>query len=413
MDEIKHSRVDEAYLDQLLGLGSSKIGFYADVKQKIQELEAANVGLRTKKSELQAVFDAISDGLIVFDHRGIIQHRNHVCARLFPAQTLVGKGCRHIFHKDRSRAPESCPVERALAGESCQISITFSGSEEGSVLPRHFDISATPIEDPSGSNRALLFMRDVTEKRTQELQLMQAEKMSSIGVLAAGVAHEINNPLNSVAGYAEALLRRFRDAPDLADDPRLEDFQAYLNVIIREAYRCKGVIDSLLSFSRKSDGTIGSVDINDLVNEVLELVKHKSRYDKVEIGIDCRADLPSVAGDAAALRQVFLNLVLNAVQAIDGSGLVEISTAIEGNEVVVRVRDTGSGIAPETLDQIWNPFFTTKAVGQGLGLGLAVSYNIVKKHCGEVQVETEVGKGTLFSVRLPVCRKNETKTSRF
>ena len=256
-------------------------------------------------------------------------------------------------------------------------------------------------------------MRDVTEKRTQELQLMQAEKMSSIGVLAAGVAHEINNPLNSVAGYAEALLRRFRDAPDLADDPRLEDFQAYLNVIIREAYRCKGVIDSLLSFSRKSDGTIGSVDINDLVNEVLELVKHKSRYDKVEIGIDCRADLPSVAGDAAALRQVFLNLVLNAVQAIDGSGLVEISTAIEGNEVVVRVRDTGSGIAPETLDQIWNPFFTTKAVGQGLGLGLAVSYNIVKKHCGEVQVETEVGKGTLFSVRLPVCRKNETKTSRF
>jgi PAS domain S-box-containing protein len=405
MDKIKHARVDEAHLDQLLGLSSSKIGFYADVKQKIQELEAANIGLRAKKSELQAVFDAISDGLIVFDHRAVIQHRNHVCARLFPAQTLVGKGCRHIFHKDRSRAPESCPVERALAGESCQVSITFSRDEEGKSLPRHFDISATTIEDPSGSNRALLFLRDVTEKRTQELQLMQAEKMSSIGVLAAGVAHEINNPLNSVAGYAEALLRRFRDTPDLAVDPRLEDFQGYLNVIIREAYRCKGVIDGLLSFSRKSDGTISSVDVNELMKEVLELLRHKSRYDKVTIDFDGCADPPVVKGDAAALRQVFLNLVLNAVQAIDGPGLVAISTAVKGDEVVVRVRDTGSGIAPETLDQIWNPFFTTKSVGQGLGLGLAVSYNIVKKHSGEVQVETEIGKGTLFSVRLPACRE--------
>jgi PAS domain S-box-containing protein len=405
MDKIKHARVDEAHLDQLLGLSSSKIGFYADVKQKIQELEAAKIGLRAKKSELQAVFDAISDGLIVFDHRAVIQHRNHVCARLFPAQTLVGKGCRHIFHKDRSRAPESCPVERALAGESCQVSITFSRDEEGKSLPRHFDISATTIEDPSGSNRALLFLRDVTEKRTQELQLMQAEKMSSIGVLAAGVAHEINNPLNSVAGYAEALLRRFRDSPDLAVDPRLEDFQGYLNVIIREAYRCKGVIDGLLSFSRKSDGTISSVDVNELMKEVLELLRHKSRYDKVTIDFDGCADPPVVKGDAAALRQVFLNLVLNAVQAIDGPGLVAISTAVKGDEVVVRVRDTGSGIAPETLDQIWNPFFTTKSVGQGLGLGLAVSYNIVKKHSGEVQVETEIGKGTLFSVRLPACRE--------
>jgi signal transduction histidine kinase len=219
------------------------------------------------------------------------------------------------------------------------------------------------------------------------------------------VAHEINNPLNSVAGYAEALLRRFRDSPDLAVDPRLEDFQGYLNVIIREAYRCKGVIDGLLSFSRKSDGTISSVDVNELMKEVLELLRHKSRYDKVTIDFDGCADPQVVKGDAAALRQVFLNLVLNAVQAIDGPGLVAISTAVKGDEVVVRVRDTGSGIAPETLDQIWNPFFTTKSVGQGLGLGLAVSYNIVKKHSGEVQVETEIGKGTLFSVRLPACRE--------
>jgi len=405
MDEVKHTRVDEAHLDQLLGLGSSKIGFYAEVKQKIRELEAANIGLRTKKSELQAVFDAISDGLLVFDSRGIIQHRNHVCARMFPVQTLVGNRCKHLFHAGKKHAFEDCPVERALKGESFQFSFTFSREEQGKTLTSHFDISVTPIDDPSGKNRALMFLRDVTEKRIQELQLMQAEKMSSIGVLAAGVAHEINNPLNSVAGYAEALLRRFRDVPGLTSDPRLEEFQGYLNVIIREVYRCKGVIDGLLSFSRKSDGTIASVDVNGLLNEVFELLRHKSRYDKVEICLDLCSDLPAVKGDAAALRQVFLNLVLNAVQAIDGPGLVEVSTETEMNEVVVKVRDTGSGIAPESLGQIWNPFFTTKSVGQGLGLGLAVTYNIVKRHSGEVQVETEVGKGTLFSVRLPVWRE--------
>jgi len=400
MDGIKPTKVDEVFLDQLLGLNSSKIGFYAEVKQKIQELEAANLGLRTKKSELQAVFDAIGDGVVVFDSGGIIQHRNHVSARMFPTQTLVGKSCRHLFHPEERLAPGACPVEKALGGEAVQVSISSAKGEGGRA--RYFDISASPIEDPSGSNRALLFVRDVTERRLQELQLMQAEKMSSIGVLAAGVAHEINNPLNSVAGYAEALLRRFRDAPDLLADPRLEEFHGYLNVIIREAYRCKGIIDSLLSFSRKSDGTVDAVDVNRLVNEVLELVRHKARYDKVEICVDWCDELPPVAGDAAALRQVFLNLVMNAIQAIDGPGLVEISTGREGEMVVVRVRDNGCGIAPEAIDQVWNPFFTTKSVGQGLGLGLAVSYNIVKKHDGDVEVESEIGKGTCFSVRLPV-----------
>jgi len=373
------------------------------VKQKIQELEAANLGLRTKKSELQAVFDAIGDGVVVFDNGGVIQHRNHVSSQLFPAQTLVGKSCRHLFHPERKFAPESCPVEQALRGESCQISI--ASVKNAGAKRRYFDVSASPIEDPSGGNRALLLLRDVTERRIQELQLMQAEKMSSIGVLAAGVAHEINNPLNSVAGYAEALLRRFRDSPELAADARLGDFQNYLGVIIRETYRCKGIIDSLLSFSRKSEGAVDSVNVNRLMEEVLELVRHKARYDKIEICVDQDADLPAIRGDAAALRQVFLNLVMNAIQAIEGPGLVEISTGREGETVVVRVRDSGCGIAPESLEQIWNPFYTTKTVGQGLGLGLAVSYNIVKKHDGNVEVESEVGQGTCFSVRLPLGRE--------
>jgi two-component system NtrC family sensor kinase len=396
--------INESALERLLGLDSSKIGFYAEVKQKIHELEAANLGLRSKSNELQAVFDSIADGVVIYDHNGLVQHRNHVCPRLFPQETVAGRHCRDLFHPETASSPQHCPVERALAGERVETSIT-SHKESGKV--RYFDVTATPIEDVHAErNRALIFLRDVTEKRMQELQLMQAEKLSSIGVLAAGVAHEINNPLTSVAGYAEALLRRLRDEESLAGDPRLEDFSKYLQVIIRESFRCKGTIDCLLTFSRKSDGSVGNVDINQILYEVLELVRHKSRYDKIEIRTDLPADLPIVTGDPAGLRQVFMNLLLNAHQAIKGSGLVEISTSQTDAETVsVRFRDSGCGIPKEAIDQIWDPFFTTKEVGQGLGLGLAVTYNIVKRHGGEINVESTIGKGTTFTVRIPIWQK--------
>jgi two-component system, NtrC family, sensor kinase len=400
--EVRHTDVDENSLDDLLGLHSSKIGFYAEVKQKIQELEAANLGLRTKKSELQAVFDAISDGLIVFDSRGIIQHRNHVCSRHFPAETMAGRACRHLFHPEVDKSPASCPVEKALNGEHWHVSMIFAG-DEGKT--RNVDVTATPIPEPFGANRALLFMRDVTDKRSQELQLLQAEKMSSIGVLAAGVAHEINNPLNSVAGYAEALLRRFRERPELSTDARLEDFTDYLQVIIRESYRCKGIIDSLLTFSRKSDGSHHHLALNGLIEEVLELVHHKSRFARIEIRLLQQPDLPAVEGDPSALRQVFMNLIMNAFHAIEASGVVEIATFSEAGQVIATVRDSGCGIPAGIIEQIWSPFFTTKSVGQGLGLGLAVTYNIIQNHHGDIEVESEVGKGTLFTVRLPACQK--------
>jgi two-component system, NtrC family, sensor kinase len=400
----KRTLVDEPSLERLLGLESSKIGFYAEVKQKIQELEAANLGLRAKSIELQAVFDSISDGVVIYDHRGMVQHRNHVCPRLFPQETLSGRSCRELFHPEVEISPKLCPVERALLGERVETSLI---SAEGGKT-RYFDTTATPIEDPHGeTSRVLLFLRDVTEKRVQELQLLQAEKLSSIGVLAAGVAHEINNPLTSVAGYAEALMRRFRDEPGMKEDPRIEVFPKYLEVIIREAYRCKGIIDSLLSFSRKSDGSIGSIDINEILREVLELVSHKSRYENIEIRTALQENLPSVLCDPAGLRQVCMNLLINAHQAIkEGHGVINITTSREGaGMVAVQIRDTGCGIPKDAIDQIWDPFYTTKAVGEGLGLGLALTYNIVKRHGGAISVQSTLGKGSTFTVRLPICQE--------
>lgn len=400
-EAVKRTRVDEESLERLLGLESSKIGFYAEVKQKIQELEAANLGLRSKTSELQAVFDSISDGVVIYDINGIVQHRNHVSPRLFPHETLSGRSCRELFHPEVERDPRNCPVERALHGEKIEISLS-TVKKDGKTC--FVDVTATPIEDSEGRNRSLVFLRDVTDKRLQELQLMQAEKMAGIGVLAAGVAHEINNPLTSVAGYAEALLRRFRDEPHLKDDSRLDVFPKYLEVIIRESYRCKGIIDCLLSFSRKSDGSIGKVDINEILRQVLELVQHKSRFEKIEVQTDFQADLPEVDGDPAGLRQVFLNILMNAHQAIKGAGLVELKTFGDGSMISVQISDNGCGISRDKIDQIWDPFFTTKEVGEGIGLGLAVTYNIVKKHGGEIHVESGEGKGSKFTVRLPACQ---------
>ncbi|HJV65202.1 MAG TPA: ATP-binding protein [Geomonas sp.] len=402
MTKILRSTVDTESLDRLLGLESSKIGFYSEVKQKIQELEAANLGLRTKTRELQAVFDSIGDGVAIYDSHGLVQHRNHVCPRMFPQQTLVGSSCGKLFHPEADSAPDSCPVERALKGESVQVS--FASQLDGRET-RYFDVTVTPIEENNGKHRALMFLRDVTDRRSQELQLVQAEKMSSIGVLAAGVAHEINNPLSSVAGYAEALLRRLRDEPGLSEDARLEVFQRYLEVIMRETYRCKAIIDSLLSFSRKSDGSAGAVDLNNALQEVLELVRHKSRYERIEIVELLQEDLPPVQADGAGLRQVFMNLLLNAHQAISGSGVVEISTFVEREMGVVTIKDSGCGIPPEQLAQIWDPFFTTKSVGQGLGLGLAITYNIIQRQGGEILVDSSQGKGSTFTVRLPLCQQ--------
>ena len=402
MKQIKARIVDEKSLDLLLGIESSKIGFYGEVKQKIQELESANLGLRTKKAELQAVFDSISDGIVIYDSSGTVQQRNRVVPRLFPTETLLGKGCKALFHPDRTTDLEGCPVGKALKGESfhTSFSITRSGGEN-----YFFDVSATPLEGPSGNRRALLFIRDVTERRNHELRLLQAEKMSSIGLLAAGVAHEINNPMTSVAGYAEALQRRLKEMPGLAEDPRLNDFPKYLDVIVREVYRCKTIIDSLLSFSRKSEGSYGRVNINTIVNEVLQLVRHQGRDKKIVLEENFLLLLPEVYGDASALRQVFLNLILNAFQAIDDEGVVSVETNANETHVSARVVDSGSGIAPEALEQIWNPFYTTKKVGRNQGLGLAISYDIVKKHEGTIMVNSKLGEGTVFNVRLPICQE--------
>lgn len=371
--------------------------------QDITPRKQAEVELRNKTNELQAIFDSIGDGITVYDHDGLVQHHNLISPQLFPLETLPGKSCRDIFHSNAPSLSLICPVERALKGKRVDTSLVVERDGQESC---HLDITATPIKDAlGGKNRVLVFFRDVTEKRRQEMHLIQTERMSSIGVLATGIAHEINNPLTSVAGFAEALQRRFRDQPELKEDVRLDGFPHYLDVIIREAYRCKGIIDPLLSYGRKSDGKAVKVDVNMALEEIIELLRYQPGYQQVKLVSNLNPYLPRVQGDPSGLRQVFMNLLVNAYQSLDGPGLVEVTTENADNDMVaVTIRDTGCGIAPSILDQIWEPFFTTKDVGKGVGLGLALTYNTVKRCGGEIKIESRVGEGSKFTVLLPVWR---------
>ena len=371
--------------------------------QDITERKQAEVELRNKTNELQTIFDSIGDGISVYDPAGRIQHHNLISPQLFPEQARPGQSCRAIFHPDDPSCAPDCPVEQALRGERVDTSLVVAGAA-GKTL--YLDVTATPIRDALGEkNRALVFFRDVSEKRLQEMYLIQNEKMSSIGVLATGIAHEINNPLTSVAGCAEALLRRFRDEPALKEDGRLDVFPHYLEVIIRECYRCKGIIDHLLSFGRKSEGSAVEVDMNLLLQEVLELLRYQPSYRRIRVETHLQGDLPRILGDPSGLRQVCMNLLVNAHQAIAGHGLVEVRTdSAEGDMVCIVIRDTGCGMASNIRDRIWEPFFTTKPAGKGSGLGLALTYSIVKRHGGDIQLRSREGEGSQFTVLLPVCR---------
>lgn len=371
--------------------------------QDITERKQAEVDLRNKTNELQAIFDSISDGIVVYDHDGLVQHHNLIAPQLYPKEIITGRSCRDLFHPESPAMPRDCPVERALWGERVETSHV---SVRDGHRTQYVDITATPIKDALGEkNRALVFFRDISEKRLQEMHLIQTEKMSSIGVLATGIAHEINNPLTSVAGYAEGLLRRFRDDPAMKEDTRLDVFPHYLEVIVRESYRCKGIIDNLLSFSRKSDGSAVEVDMNVVLLEILELLRHQQIYRQIGVVTHLSSNLHHVLGDPSGLRQVCMNLLTNAHQAIKGSGIVELTTVnLDGALVSITISDTGCGIPQDTIDRIWDPFFTTKEVGKGIGLGLALTYNIVKRHGGEIRVESRVGEGSQFTVILPACR---------
>jgi len=243
------------------------------------------------------------------------------------------------------------------------------------------------------------------ELRETQQQLIQSEKMASVGQLAAGVAHEINNPLGTILLYSHMILEKLEQQ----DDRREE-----LDTIAKEAARCRDIVRGLLDFARQRKLQVENVNVNKILEEALSLEAAQPSFQKVKVLITLDPSLPPTGGDPVQLKEVFLNILSNAVEAMPEGGAVTVSSRfLDGaaRQIEVMIRDTGQGIPPENLDKIFMPFYTTKKIGQGTGLGLAIAYGIVKMHRGAIEVKSKVGEGTAFWVKLPASAPAQNPAS--
>ncbi|MCK4224101.1 MAG: HAMP domain-containing protein [candidate division Zixibacteria bacterium] len=239
------------------------------------------------------------------------------------------------------------------------------------------------------------------QQRTEELrktenQLIQSDKVASLGKLAAGVAHEINSPLTGILTYSSLLFKAKEKG-----DPEKED----LEVIVNETNRCKMIVKGLLDFARQTEPQKTLSDINEVIAKSINLISHQASLQNVKIEKKIELDLPKVMIDIGQIQQVFINILLNAIEAMPQGGTLTVSSGIENEMAAVRFTDTGIGIPQENLPKILDPFFTTKKQGKGTGLGLSVSYGIIERHRGKLEVKSKVGKGTTFTVKLPIEEK--------
>ena len=242
----------------------------------------------------------------------------------------------------------------------------------------------------------LIIFDDITDRDELERRLVQADKLSSIGLLAAGVAHEVNTPLAVISTYAQML------AKQISQD---EQKSKLLDKIAKQTFRASEIVNSLLSFSRTSPTEFVEVDVTRVIQETLNLVEHQLSKSAIQLQLDAPPVMPAIKGNAGKLQQVFLNLFLNARDAMDVGGMLSIHAWSEDGFARIDVADNGQGIAPEHLERIYDPFFTTKAARKGTGLGLSVSYGIIREHGGNIEVESRPGAGSRFRVELPLARK--------
>jgi signal transduction histidine kinase len=229
-----------------------------------------------------------------------------------------------------------------------------------------------------------------------EEQLVQTEKLTSLGLLAAGVAHEVNTPLAVISNYIQMLAKQLP-----SNDPR----QKLTDKIVNQTFRASEIVNNLLNFSRTGGAAFKEVNLNQVIDETLTLAAHPFRAGNVQVIKNLEADLPGILGSSNRLQQVFLNLFLNAKDAMPSGGMLEVRSSANNGTVEVEVSDTGMGIQRENLARVFDPFFTTKATGRGTGLGLSVSYGIIKEHAGKIEVRSTPGKGTSFRLEFPAVRK--------
>ena len=351
--------------------------------------------LKHLKEFNESIIESINVGLLAVNLDGRVTRLNSALEHILDLRrdAAVGKRVEELFSEDFADT-----LKQVLGKDGWRL------KEVRNIYKLHtatlanrsvvLNIALAPLQDAQGQTGALVVLEDVTARTGLEEQLQQREKLSSIGLLAAGVAHEVNTPLTGVSSYTQMLLGMLNE-----NDPK----HALLQKVRTQAERATNIVNNLLNFSRTGSATeFGEIDVARVLDDTLQLLEPQLRRSQIEIVRRYDDDAPEVFANAGKLQQVFTNLILNARDAIPDGGKIILSTGTaEDGSLIAEIADTGIGIAPENVAKIYDPFYTTKGVGQGTGLGLAVSYGIIQEHTGRITVDSEPGQGTTFRIILP------------
>jgi PAS domain S-box-containing protein len=357
------------------------------------EIEKAEQLVRLKEFS-ESIVESVNVGILVVDVEGHITTWNSALEEITGVsreRALQGK-ISEVLDKDLIGTIHNAAGQEGWDLRETRHIYKYNATTEDG-RPLTLNISLAPFEAAPGIvTGTLIVLENITDRAQLEQQLLQNDKLSSIGLLAAGVAHEVNTPLTGISSYAQMLLQQIPES-----DPKYK----LLEKIHLQTQRASGIVNNLLNFSRTGDTQFREVEVNKVLDDTLQLLEHQLRNSKVEILRNFSNDLIPAYGSASKLQQVFMNLILNARDAMPNGGRLMIHTRMVDTSLVIDFRDTGIGIAPENIARIYDPFFTTKDVGEGTGLGLALSYGIIQEHGGRIFVESRSGEGTHFTIKLP------------
>lgn len=407
-------RVERGELDQIIQVkGNDEMTDLADhltrmtssLRQLISEKER-------QRGYLESLIDSIGDGLVVVDRdlRIVDVNRAYLSSSTRKRADLIGLPCHCALSSESAPGVPNqrmCPAtETFKTGETARAYHTVK-DDDGAE--RFLEIFSAPIRDDRGEvYQVVEVLRDITERKQLEAQLIHSDRLATLGLLASQISHEINTPLASISACIEGLRKRMGQILG-KQHPEGQNVSEYLSLVRKELDRCKGISEGLLALASKSAPHLNYIDINQTVQETVSLIEWGGDRGECEISFHLDNRLPPVLADDSQVRQVILNIALNGLQAMEGKGRLAITTLRRDKSIHIVIEDEGCGIPEKDLDKIFTPFYSTKPHKSGTGLGLSICESIVRRHGGEIRVKSELGKGTRFDVVFPIQnRKEET-----
>jgi two-component system NtrC family sensor kinase len=371
------------------------------------EVERRTAEVQAQRRFIEAIIDSLPLSLYAVDRNFeiVAWNRNRELGELgIPRGSVLGKSVFGVLTRQKRELLEN-EFARVFASGEIQRLENTTALANGEL--KHWLISKIPMWiDRSGEvSHVIAIGEDITARVEANRAVARAEKLAAIGRLAAGVVHEINNPLATISACAEALESRVSGG-EFKESAALDDLREYLGLIRSEAFRCKTITNGLLDFSHRRSSEHILVNLADVISSAIRLLSHQQRGEQVKFQIETPNDLPLVAGDAGQLQQAVIALATNAIDAMPDGGVLKICSRRNGDSVLVEVSDTGVGIPHQNITKIFEPFFTTKEIGKGTGLGLAVCYGILTEHEGSLDVQSTPGVGTTFTISLPAINSD-------